>query len=235
MYDIRRKAFLPALVGTRKCCQRSTMDPAAKPPSLHTHIVRCSQETKKGGRGNVQKLNYGSPGRASLAPHAHLSARAAHPPGWAPRWTSCSGTVRWPRCAGWPGSLHAVCRPPRPTGLASPEWPLWWPLWVRYPAEHPARARSAGHGAKAGQEALAKRDGNPYQVDYAHLALDPAVKAPSLHTHILWRSQGTARQGRGNVQELNYGSPPKRPFASRDRLPVAPGEGKVEARKCSKT
>ena len=86
VYDIRWKAFLPALVGTRKCCQRSTMDPAAKPPSLHTHVVRCSQETKKGGRGNVQKLNYGSPGRASLAPHAHLSARAAHPPGWAPQW-----------------------------------------------------------------------------------------------------------------------------------------------------
>ena len=49
------------------------------------------------------------------------------PLGWPPRWTSCSGTVRWPRCAGWPGSLHAVCRPPRPTGLASPEWPPEWP------------------------------------------------------------------------------------------------------------
>ena len=74
MYDVGWKAFSRALVGTRKCCRRSTMDPAPKPPSIRTHIVRCSEEREKGARGNVQRLNYGSPGRASLAPHQHLAA-----------------------------------------------------------------------------------------------------------------------------------------------------------------
>ena len=39
--------------------------------------------------------------------------------------------------------------------------------WGGHTAGRPAKARSAGHGAKAGQEALAKRDGSPYQVDFS--------------------------------------------------------------------
>ena len=50
-----------------------TMDPPVRAPPLHKNVSRWPQETKRGKRGNVQKLNYGFRDKASLASHAHLS------------------------------------------------------------------------------------------------------------------------------------------------------------------